>query len=114
MSKTSQIEGADLPGTPSNELKAAVLDRVYHLDGIKVLGGFQFLAAKHMKTNVGIFVVAGNFGRDHFKKAIAESKAAGLNSSRVYVYGRTATYSGNAICFSKFDEIGISLELAAA
>ncbi len=114
MRKTTQIEDYALAGVPSDQLKAAVLDTVYNLDGIKVLSGFQFLAAKHQKTNVGIFVVAGNFGRDHFKHAISEAKAAGLNSSRVYVYGQTATYSGNAICFSKFEDIGIEMEQASA
>ncbi len=113
MSRTIQIGGAALAGAPSGQLKAAVLDTVYHLDGLKVLGGFQFLAAEHLKTNAGIFVVAGNFGRDHFKMAISEAKVAGLKSSRMYVYGQTATYSGYLICFSKFEEIGIDMERAS-
>jgi hypothetical protein len=114
MHKTALFEGSSLAGAPSDQFKAAVLDTVYNLNGIKVLTGFKFLAAQHKKTNVGIFVVAGNFGRDHFKHAISEAKAAGLKTSRVYVYGQTATYSGNGICFSKFEEIGIELEQALA
>ena len=66
MSRTIQIGGAALTGAPSDQLKAAVLDTVYHLDGLKVLSGFQFLAAEPLTTNAGRFVVAGNFGRDHF------------------------------------------------
>ena len=114
VARTTQMEGAVLASVPSGELKSAVLNAVYHLDGIKVLSGFQFLAAQHLKTKVGIFVVAGNFGRDHFKMAYSEAKAAGLNTGRMYVYGQTATYSGNAICFSKFEEIGINLVQAFA
>ncbi len=59
MGKTTQIEAAALAGAPSDQLKAVVLDAVYHLEGLKVLSGFHFLAAQHLKTNVGIFVVAG-------------------------------------------------------
>jgi phosphoserine phosphatase len=110
MRKITPNDGSSLAGVPTEELKAAVLDAVYNLDGIKVLSGFQFLAAQHKKTNVGIFVVTGTFGRDHYKQAISEAKAAGLNANRVYVYGQTATYSGNAICFCKFAEIGVEVE----
>lgn len=107
MGQTTQIEGVALAGVASDQLKAAVLATVYHLEGLKVLSGFQFLSAQHLKTNVGVFVVDGNFGPDHFKKAISEAKSAGLRTPRMYVYGHTATYSGPAIYFSKFDEIGI-------
>lgn len=98
----------ELAGVPSSDLKSRVLNAVYEVNGIKPLEGFQMLAGQHLKTNVGIFVVDGNFSRDHFKHAVAEAKAAGLKSSRLYVYGQTATYAGSGICFSKFDEIGIS------
>lgn len=106
--------GIPLEGVPTNGLKAAVLDRVYDANYIRALSGFQFLAAQHLQTNVGIFVVAGNFGRDHFKTAVSEAKEARLNACRWYVYGQTATYSGNGICFCKFEEIGIDMERASA
>lgn len=114
MENITQIEARALAGVPSEQLKAAVLNAVYNLEGIKLISGFQFLAAKYLTNDVGIFVVAGNFGREHFKQAIAEAKAAGLNSRRVYVYGQTGTYFGNAICFTKFEEIGINMEQASA
>lgn len=103
-----------IPCKPSQTLKHAVLERVYEDRFIERLDGFEFLVAKHLKTNVGIFVVDGNFGRPIFKRAVAEAKQAGLNSARMYVYGQTATYSGPAICFSQFAEIGINLEQACA
>lgn len=112
--KNTQGKDIDLAGVPSDQLKVDVLDRVYELNGIKILGDFRFLVAKHLKTNVGIFVVDGNFGRDHFKKAISEAKVAGLNTSRMYVYGQTATYSGAGICFCKFDELGLSISAPPA
>lgn len=105
----------DIPtGVPSEQLKATVLQTVYSQDGVKPLQGYRFLAASHRKTGAAIVVVAGNFGRDHFQLALAEAKAAGLTDKRMYVYGQTATYSGRMICFSKFEEIGISQEHSPA
>lgn len=91
----------------SDLLKAAVLNTVYEMDHVQALGGFSLLAAKHLKTNVGIIVVNGNFGRAHFKLAIEEGKKAGLNTRRMYVYAETATYSGKSICFTKLFDIGV-------
>lgn len=96
---------AVLPGIPPPSLKASVLATVYEIDCLQVLEEYQLLAAKHLKTNVGIFVVNGNFGRDHFLTAISEAKKAGLNTRRLYVYAETATYSGNAICVTQFADI---------
>ena len=53
--------GHTIEGIPSDELKAQVLGTVYRAEGIKVLSGFDLLAASHRTTNVGIIVVAGNF-----------------------------------------------------
>ncbi len=95
--------------TPAlQELRAQVLTRVYESASIEPLEGFQVLCAKHRKTNVGIYVVEGDFNRAQFKLAIQEARLAGINDRRLYVYGRTGSYSGNAICFCKFEEIGIS------
>lgn len=94
-------------GVPSEDLKAEVLNTVYELAGLKLLTGYQFLAAEHRKTNVGVFVVNGTFSRAHFQKAVAEAKHAGLRHSRLYVYGHTSTYTGAGICFCKFEEIGV-------
>ena len=103
----------ELAGVPTEALKAKVLDIAYFAKGIELLHGYQFLCARHRTTNVGIFVVAGNFGRAHFKKAIEEAAKAGLNTRRVIVYGETGTYSGNGIDFNKFDAIGVKLEPTA-
>ena len=93
----------------SAELKALVVNAVYESDGIELLSGYKLLAARHRTTNVGIVVIDGDFNRDAFKLALAEIKAAGLKTSRMYAYGRTGSYSGQAISFSKFSEIGIDL-----
>lgn len=87
-----------------------MLDRVYEMDRIKPLQGFQFLAAAHSRTQAGIFVVEGDFDRARFEKAKAEAKAAGLKQSRMFVYGRTATHAGKGICFCNLDDIGINRE----
>ncbi len=103
-----------LPGIPSATLKSEVLNAVYDLAGLKLLDGHKFLVAEYRKTNVGIFVIDGDFSREHFKQAFAEAKAAGLRTSRMYVYGITGTYSGSGICFSKFEEIGVGPTYAKA
>ena len=101
----SAVLHQDLPGVPPPGLKARVLGTVYEMDCLQVLEGFQFLTAKHLKTNVGIFVVNGNFGREHFIAAVSEARKAGLNAQRLYVYAETATYSCNAICVTQFADI---------
>lgn len=93
----------------SPELKAAVLNAVYATEFIERTPDFELLTAKHLKTGVGIVVVEGNFSRDSYKRAMQEIKDAGLRTTRMYVYGQTATYSGQGICFSKFEEIGIQV-----
>jgi hypothetical protein len=103
-----------LAGVPSEQLKQAVLDTVYDVKYLRVLTGYKLLAAVHGTTNVGIYVVDGNFGREHYKLAIEEAKAAGINASRVYAYAQTATYSGQSICFSKFEEIGLKQPIVPA
>lgn len=72
------------------------------------LCGHHLLAAKDARTNRGYFVTAGNFGRAEFKLAMDEAQAAGLDASMIYVYGRTATYSGRGIHFVKLDEIDVT------
>lgn len=89
------------------ELKDRVLNTVYHKARFKRLKGHSLLAARHTALNVGIFVVNGHFGPDQFKRAIAEAKAVGLRTPRMYVYAESTTYSRADISFCKFDEIGI-------
>lgn len=98
----------------SHELKALVLNAVYERDCIEPLSGYKLLAGRHLTTNVGIVVIDGDFNRDAFKLAMGEIKAAGLKPSRMYAYGRTGSYTGQAISFSKFDEIGVELHGAAS
>lgn len=72
------------------------------------LCGHRFLVAKNARTKRGYFVTEGNFGRAEFKVAMAEAQAAGLDASVIYVYGRTATYSGRGIHFVKLDEVDVT------
>lgn len=109
-SPSSQSKKLGTECRPSERLKSAVLNTAFLPGRIKSLKGSGFLAGVHLSTNVGVFVVAGNFGREHFKKALSEAEQAGLSTHRVYVYGQTATYSGNAIHFTKFEDIGIDLK----
>lgn len=104
--KTGQAH--TVPGVPTEQLKSQVLDIAYRADGIRRIQGFQLLAASHRTTGVGIFVVASNFSREHFHLAIAEAKSAGLRTPRMIVFGDTATYTGPAIDFNKFEHIGIA------
>lgn len=90
-----------------DELKARVLDLVYEANGIRPVSGYKHLAAIHRSTGVGIFVVDGDFTREVFREAIAEAKAAGAITHRMYAYGRLGLYSGRAIDFTKFEEIGL-------
>lgn len=104
-SEMLEVREGELKGVPSSGLKTRVLDTVYEMDCIEVLEGFQLLAAKHRKTNVGIFVVNGLFERDHFNVAASEARKAGLKTQRFYVYAEAAAYSGNAICVTTFEDI---------
>lgn len=99
--------GRPMSAIASQALKDRVLDVVYHQGGIDPIKG-ELLAASHKRTKVGIFIVFGDFDQARFKQGIAEAKAAGLRTDRMYVYGQTATYSGQGICFSKFEEIGVN------
>ena len=114
MHETPTPATQEIAGIPSDHLKAIVLNKVYEMDCLQVLSGFKLLTAKHLKTNTGIFVVDGNYGREHFKLAIEEAKQAGLNIRRQYVYAETGTYSGNGICLSKLHDIGIDTRLILA
>lgn len=98
----------------SDELKARVLNAVYESDRIAPLSGYKLLAGRHLTTNVGIVVIDGDFNRDAFKLALDEIKAAGLKTNRMYAYGRTGSYSGQAISFSKFEEIGVDPDAFAS
>lgn len=93
----------------SAELKARVLDTVYESDSVAILTGYGLLAAKHRTTGVGVIVVEGDFNQAAYKQAVAELKAAGIKTSRMYVYGRIGSYSGAGICFTKLQDIGIDV-----
>lgn len=88
-------------------LKTLLLEHCYTADGVAPLTGYVYLAARHKTTNVGIFVLSGVFNRDVFKACIAEAKAAGLRTNRVYVYAGSSTYAGPAIHCVQLDDLGL-------
>lgn len=87
------------------DLRHLVLASFYQPNSIVAIDGYQLLCARYLPTNVGVFVVAGDFGRTQFKLALQEARAAGLDDTRIYAYGRTGSYSGRSICFTKLDEL---------
>lgn len=88
-------------------LKAVVLNTVYEANGFVKLNGFKLLAARHRVSNCGIFVVNGNFGNDELLLCKSEAKAAGIKSTRMYVYGRSSSQTNGRALFASFAEIGI-------
>lgn len=91
-------------------LKERVVQHCYTEGCVTKLTGFTYLAARHDTTQVGIFVLSGGFNRAVFKKAVEEAKAAGLKTSRMYVYADFCTYSGPGIQFVKLDDLGLPTE----
>ena len=91
----------------SADLRERVLDLVYTRSGIEVIEGCEYVVARHRSTNVAIVVVDGNFSRAIYQDAMKEVKSKQLRAGRLYVYAETATYSGQGICFCKFEEIGV-------
>ena len=94
-------------GVPTAHFKLELLNSVYEPFGFKVLEGYSFLAAQHTTTKVGIFVVDGDFGHEQFKIAIADGKSAGIDTRRMYVYARSASYTSRMICFCKLEDVGL-------
>lgn len=84
-----------------------VIETVYEESCITRISGHSILVGKVNKTNVGIYVVDGDFSRAEFKKAVEEARAAGVKANRMYVYGRCGLYEGPAICFVRLEDIGI-------
>jgi hypothetical protein len=89
------------------EFQEKVVRHCYADDGIELMPKCEVLTAKHLKTKVGIVVMAGVFTRDVFKAAITEAKAGGLNVRRIYVYADLCTYSGPMIQFCKLSDLGL-------
>lgn len=88
-----------------SDLRHLVLASFYQPNTIVAIDGYQLLCARYLPTNVGVFVVDGDFGRTQFKRALQEARAAGLDDTRIYAYGHTGSYSGRTICFTKLDEL---------
>lgn len=99
------------PGAPSIELREIVLGSPYLRQGVSPLSGYQFLIATYSKSRCGVILVDGVFTRSHFLFAHKEAMAAGIDSSKLYVYADAATYSGRGISFAKLeDDLGIFRE----
>lgn len=90
-----------------SHLRQLVLASFRPPSSIAALDGYQLLCGCYLPANSGIFVINGDFGRAAFKLAIQEARHASLDVTRIYAYGRTGTYSGPAICFTKLDDLSV-------
>lgn len=101
-----------LTGIASEELKKKVVSKLQEIarvakDDEPTNVSNKALLAGYYGYNVGIFVVDGNFGREHYKQAIAEATEAGLNTYSIHVFADTCTYSGRTISFMKLYDLGL-------
>lgn len=94
---------------PSKEFKGKVIDAAYSQYGgkksINEVDGSGYLAATLKHDGRPIFVIDGNLNRDTFKALIAEADSAGIDRSKMVVFGGLATYSGGGIDFHKISEL---------
>lgn len=84
-----------------------VLNR-YEKKPLQQLDGFTFLKALTSgKRRRGIFILGEDLTREVFKLCLNEAIAAGLDSERLYIYGRLGIYSGRSIEFTRFEDLGL-------
>jgi len=94
---------------PHLDIVGGVLARLnaYRKKPLERVDGESLLVAKDPKTNRGFFVFDGTFGRQQFKAAVQQAQAHQIDTSRMYIYARLATYSGTSIDFMKFEDLGL-------
>lgn len=84
----------------SQDFKNRVLDAayVYNKNMIERVSSEGMLAAKVKRSGIPIFIYDGKFGREQYKQALAEAKAAGVEGfNKIYVYANLVTYTGAGI-----------------
>lgn len=95
-------DAAPAPGVPSEQMKSSVLSQWGKVaDQVE---GYHYLAGKVRKTERGIFVVDGTFGRDTFKAVMAEAKRASLDTKKLHIVCEKATYTGASIDVMRLDD----------
>lgn len=96
----------DLPNVPSAELKAAVLSTVFAQSpkAVEPVSGWKYLAARMKGSGRGVYVVDGTFDRATFKVVVTEAREAGLDPTKISIYGRLGTYSGDSITFTNLND----------
>lgn len=95
----------DWAGVPPPTLKASILDTVYEPESVQVMDGYRLLAAKHLATNAGIFVVNGLFGPEQLRIAASEAQEAGLSIHHLYVFAKATACGGNGVCVTLFEDL---------
>lgn len=80
-----------------------LLESAYKNKGISRLNG-EYLVAKMDKNNRGIFLVNGNVDREVYGKILAEAKSNGLDAKIMYVYAKSATYTGASMQIMRLDD----------
>lgn len=100
----------------SAEVGAAVLSRLDASSKKPMIrrdrdGAGCYVVGLDPNTGVPIAVVNGNFGRGEFHAVISEMAANKLDAPNALIaVARTSTYSGNAIHFCKFEELGVDAD----
>lgn len=69
--------------------------------------GAGYIVATEPKSSRAIAVVDGDFGRAELRAVFAEITEANLTSDAIIVVANTASYSGQRILFSKFEDLGL-------
>lgn len=92
------------------ELIARVLDKMdtYSVKPMRRCKPVGYIVGCDPHTNRAIVVVDGDFGRQEFKAVFASLADAGFSTNAIIVVARTATYSGQSIHFSKFEDLGLT------
>lgn len=101
----AQPETDTFSRSASNNLANDLLEEVYkkNKDVIRIKDG-KYLVAKFNKVNRGIFVVNNNLDREIYSELIAEAKANNLDAKKLYVYSKSATYTGASIKSMRLDD----------
>lgn len=88
-------------------LKAAVLSNGFRYDQKRLtrVEGPGMLAATLGKQKWPVFITRGNFGREQYRAAIEEARAAGLSTDKMLVFADLAPYLPKGVTFTKLSEV---------
>lgn len=80
----------------------------YEKKPLALIDGFTYLkAVTSGKQKRGIYILAGDLTREVFRSCLVEAQSAGVDSNRLYIYGRLGIYSGRSIEFTRLEDLGL-------